>query len=88
MTYAIVRKDLRESGELPPLKDGFFVDYPYSIWDKLDTDAIFDAMSPESIEDREYNYVLRHENNTLFYAIGIDFDFYETIEQARKALNG
>jgi len=89
MTYAIVRKDLRQAGELPRFLDGY--GYPlhitfYPIYDYL-SKSIYKAKTNSQVD--EFDYTLVHTETTkIFYGRGEDFEFYETIQQARSALNG
>lgn len=75
-TYAYLRKDLVEAGEIPPTSLG----YPKE-WDWDDT--LFKLA--HSLEDGAYNeegmnILLEHRTGVRFYAYSIDFDFIDESE--------
>ena len=89
MTYAIVRKDLREQGELPPLMSvlGDELDFETNlyIWLQVnDLSIIFESFQPEAWDNDEYNLMIVDTVGRNWHAKSIDFDFYETIEQAEE----
>lgn len=89
MTYAIVRKDLRESGEYPSLATPYgALHINVSSW--FNMNAIYESAQPECWNNEEFNlalFVREQETNIIYLSNSIDFDFYQTIEQAREALN-
>lgn len=83
MTYAIVRKDLRQDAIFPPIWNGSFeITHSERFWVSHSLYHVFECCQPERMDWREQNLILIDGDGQLYYGQSIDFDFYETIEQA------